>query len=195
MSKRLAFVLLLAASNYAHSQGVVVFQNGVTELASGGFYEGTIDTEFRAAAPTEPQFENDNISVDQFDGGFQTQGAIRFANLLISDGGLVPDELAREGIIFAEFSIWKQSPSQSDASIDFNRIIGPDASTGAFWDEEDTWASLGGDLIPDAAGLLDGDPVARDDQESAATPDFQDSGSRFAKNDVVILNPNDRFVF
>lgn len=192
MTKRLASVLLLvAATNLAHGQGVVMFQDGVTELPSGEFYEGTIDTEFRAAAPTEPQFENINISVDQFDGGFQTQGAIRFENLLISQGGLVPDGLDRDGIIFAEFGIWKQSPSQSDATIGFHRIVGQDTTTGDWWDEEDTWASIGGDLIPDAAGLLDGDPIKRDDVEAASVPDFLDSGARFADDNLVTLNPND----
>lgn len=189
--RRLPLVFLLVFTSSVSGQGVVLFQDGVTELPSGDLYDGTIDTEFRAAAPTEPQFENDNISIDQFDGGFQTQGAIRFEGLLISDGGLVPDELPRDGIIFAELSIWKQSPSQSDASIDFNRIIGPDASTGSFWDEEDTWASLGGDLIPDAAGLLDGDPIARDDIEAASVPDFQDTGDRFETGTFVVLNPDE----
>ena len=191
MPTRLPCILLLVIATPVFSQGVVKFQDGVTELPSGELYDGTIDTELRAAAPTTPQFENQNLSVDQFDGGFQTQGAIRFENLLLSDGGLVPDELPRDGIIFAELSLWKQSPSQSDANIDFNRIVGPDTTSGAFWDEEDTWASLGGDLIPNAAGLLNGDPITRDDVEAAAAFDFQDSANRFADDEVVVLDPTD----
>lgn len=192
MTRRLLFISLLAVVSPAFGQnGVIKFQDGVTPLNDGSLYEGTVDTEFRAAAPTDPQFENDNISVDQFDGGFQTQGAIRFDNILLSDGGLLPDELPADEIIFAEFSIWKQSPSQSDANIDFHRVVGPDTTSGAFWDEEDTWASLGGDLIPDAAGLLDGDPITRDDVEAAAAVDFSDSGSRFGPDSVVVLDPNE----
>lgn len=190
MMKRLQMICFLAISSQAFGQGVAFFQDGVTEVADG-LYEGTIDTEFRAAAPTVPQFENINISIDQFDGGFQTQGALRFENLLLSDGGLIPELDSRDKLIFAELQIWKQSPSQSDANIDFNRIIGRDTTSGAFWDEEDTWASLGGDLIPDAAGLLDGDPIMRDGVEAAADFEFQDTGARFAPDAVVTLNPND----
>ena len=192
MSRSMAcLVLMLVPTSLVCGQGVALFQDGVTELPGGGLYEGTIDTEFRAAAPTEPQFENVNISVDQFDGGFQTQGAIRFTDLLVSEGGLVPDELPREGIIFAELAIWKQSPSQSDANIDFNRVVGPDTTTGEFWDEEDTWASLGGDLIPDEGGLLDGDPITRDDVEAASAFEFQDSATRFGPDQVVTLDPTE----
>lgn len=191
MTRRLLVLFVLAIACPALGQGVVTFQDGVTELPNGDLYEGTVDTEFRAAAPTDPQFENDNISVDQFDGGFQTQAAIRFENLLISDGGLVPDELPRDGIIFAELALWKQSPSQSDAMIGFHRVLGADSTSGDVWTEEDTWASLGGDLIPDEAGLLDGDPIARDDIESASLPDFLDSGDRFAPDAVVVLDPEE----
>ena len=185
-----AILLLLVASTPVFSQGVLFFQDGVTELPSGDLYDGTLDTEFRAANPTEPQNELPNLSIDQFDGGFQTQAAIRFENILVSDGGLLPDELTADKITFAEFRLWKQSPSQSDANIDFNRILGPDTTSGAIWNEEDTWASLGGDLIPDAAGLLDGDPISRDDIEATSVPDFQDSPNRFDDGVAVVLDPS-----
>lgn len=192
MTRRLILLFsLLAAASSALGQGVVIFQDGTTLLNNGEFYQGTVDTEFRAAAPTDPQFENDNLSVDQFDAGFQTQGAIRFENVLISDGGLLPDGLKPEDISFAEFAVWKNSPSTSDANIDFSRIVGPDRTSGAVWNEEDTWASLGGDLIPDAAGLLDGDPIMRDDVEASSTPDFKDSPDRFGPNSVVVLDPDE----
>jgi hypothetical protein len=138
-------------------------------------YEGTLDTEFRAANPTDSQADNENISIDQFDAGFQTQGAIRFENLLISDGGLIPDGLTRDNILFAELRLWVTSNSDENANIDFNRVIGPDTTSGDFWEEDDTWASLGGDLIPDEAGLLDGDPILRDGVEAAMVPDFSES--------------------
>lgn len=167
-------------------------------LPDGGVYDGTIDTEFRAADPTEPQGGNLNISVDQFDGGFQTQGAIRFENLLVSEGGLIPEGLASEDILFAEFRIWKQSPSQSDAEITFNRVTRPDVTSGDWWQEDDTWASLGGDLIPDGSGLLNGDPInLRPDFNmgilEAAPSDpanFADDPDRFDTDDVVVLDPN-----
>ena len=194
MTKRFLTFFSVAAlcaviSTPTYGQGVIVFQDGSpnSELPNGELYDGTVDTEFRAANPQDPQFENDNLSIDQFDGGFQTQGAIRFENILLSDGGLLPDELPREGIIFAEFSVWKQSPSQSDAQIDFSRVVGPDSTSGEIWGEEDTWFSLGGDVIPDEAGLLDGDPIARDDMESRVMPDFSDSADRFGPDEVVVL--------
>ncbi|MEQ8849732.1 hypothetical protein [Botrimarina sp.] len=174
LKRTLVGLALVAPASLAHAQVAVEFRDGVTMLPGGGLYDGTIDTEFRAANPTTEQGENQEISVDDFDGGFQTQGAIRFENLLVSDGGLVPDGLNRDQILFAEFRLWKTSPTASDAIINFNRIVGPDTSTGQFWQEDDTWASLGGDLIPDQGGFLDGDPILEDGIEAATTPDFQD---------------------
>ncbi len=175
MLKRLfAGTALLFLPQLGQAQIAVTFQDGVTPLLGGGFYDGTIDTEFRAANPTEEQGENQNISVDDFDGGFQTQGAIRFGNLLISDGGLIPNGLNRDQILYAEFRVWKTSPTTSDAIINFNRVVGPDSTSGDFWQEDDTWASLGGDLIPDAGGFLNGDPILENGIEAATVPDFQD---------------------
>jgi hypothetical protein len=87
--------------------------------------------------------------------------------MLISQGGLVPDDLAREDILFAELRLWGTSGSDAGANITFHRVLGQD------WDEDDTWASLGGDLIPDEFGLLDGDPILADGAEAAVLPDFQ----------------------
>lgn len=190
MTRKLA-VLMIAVLSSSPAIGQTLFiQDGVTSLPGGGTYDGTIDTEFRAANPTDPQDTNVNISIDQFDGGFQTQGAIRFENVLISDGGVLPDGIDRNDIVFAEFRIWKQSPTASDANIDFSRVVGFDTTSGALWDGDDTWASLGGDLIPDEFGLLDGDPITRDDVEASSTADFQDSGSRFGPEDTVVLDSN-----
>lgn len=178
MSKNILFCLALAAlATPAFGQTQVIFQDGVTAIP-GGIYgvdnAGTVDTEFRAANPTTEQGSNPEISVDDFDGGFQTQGAIRFEDLLVSQGGLIPDGLTRDQILFAELRLWKTSPTTSDAIINFNRIVGPDSTSGAFWQEDDTWASLGGDLIPDMGGFLDGDPIVEDDIEASSVPDFQD---------------------
>lgn len=191
MNRQIAFWLMTMVTTPIYGQGVAVFQNGVTQLPGGSVYSGTIDTEFRAAAPTTPQNENPEISIDQFDGGFQTQGAIRFEQLLIGQGGLVPEGLTRNQIVFAELRLWKTSPSDSDANIDFNRIVGKDTTSGDFWEAEDTWASLGGDLIPNEAGLLEGDPISRNGVEAASSPDFKDSPIRFGPTDVVTLKPGE----
>lgn len=202
MLKRLVLLpLLLLTTSPAFGQGLAFFQDGVTVLPGGGIYDGTIDTEFRAANPTEPQGQNPEITVDLFDSGFQTQAAIRFDNLLISQGGLVPDGLARGDILFAELRMWITSPSTLVANVDFNRVIGPDTTSGDFWQEDDTWASLGGDLIPDESGLLDGDPILRDDVEARSVPDFtvdnpgQDSADLFFElgNEFTLTNVDQSF--
>ncbi len=174
MIRRLALIAIgCSATSAVHGQAVT-FRDGVSELPGGGIYDGTIDTEFRAANPTTEQSANEGISIDDFDGGFQTQGAIRFENLLVSQGGLVPDQVAsgQFELVFAELSLWVTSNTDSNAVINFNRIVSVDSTSGDFWQEDDTWASLGGDLIPDQGGFLDGDPIKEDGTEAAATPDF-----------------------
>jgi hypothetical protein len=187
----LQFVLVasILPATAAMGQISVTYQNGVT-LIPGGTYDGTFETELRAANPTESQAENEEISIDEFDAGFQTQAAIRFGNLLVSQGGVVPSGLAREDILFAELRLWGTSSTDADANIDFHRVVGPDTTSGAFWEEDDTWASLGGDLIPDDFGLLDGDPILANDIEARSVRDFQvdpllaasDSGDLLAAN-------------
>jgi len=178
--KRLAAATIVMTTTATASYGQsVTFQDGVTPLPGGGFYDGTIDTEFRAANPTTAQGDNPSISVDDFDGGFQTQAAIRFENLLISEGGALPDQVATGDfqIVFAELALWKYSPTTSGANITFNRVLGPDLDRregSGPWGLDDTWSSLGGDLIPDQGGFLDGDPILEDDMEAASVPDFQD---------------------
>jgi hypothetical protein len=172
--RRLALVAIGCSATSAVYGQAVTFRDGVSELPGGGIYDGTIDTEFRAANPTEEQSSNEGVSIDDFDGGFQTQAAIRFENLLVSQGGLVPDQVAsgQFELVFAELTLWVTSNTDSAATINFNRIVGPDTTSGDFWQEDDTWASLGGDLIPDQGGFLDGDPIAENGIEAAITPDF-----------------------
>ncbi|MGL4514260.1 MAG: PEP-CTERM sorting domain-containing protein [Lacipirellulaceae bacterium] len=133
-------------------------------------YDSTIDTEFRAANPTDPQGEKEFLSIDEFDGGFQTQGAIRFGNVFGGQFG-VPNGV---DILFAELEFYATSATDAAAVIGFNRVLGPDANRAAGsgpWNNDDTWFSLGGDLIPDGAGLLDGDPIVQDGVESSVNPD------------------------
>ena len=73
------FVVVYAAAP-AWAQVSVTFQQEVNG------YLGTVDTTFRAADPlgqtsVPPPDIADFVSVDEFDGGFQTQGALRFEGL------------------------------------------------------------------------------------------------------------------
>lgn len=152
MFKRFSFalaVIVLTAPSWAQT---VSFQNGVTELIGGGFYEGTDDTEFRSAEPglNEPQGENLTISVDGDDGGNVTQGAIRFGNLLVSQGGLVPDQVATGAfpITNATLTLYSRSGTADDANIEFHRVVGVDNETGGFWQEDDTFNDLTDNVIP-----------------------------------------------
>lgn len=174
----LTTTIVATLTTTAFGQVALTFQDGITPLPGGGQYDGTVDNEFRAANPTTSQSENQSMSIDDFDGGFQTQGAMRFENLLVSEGGALPDEVT-DGtfeILFAELSLWVTSPTSSDANVSFNRVLGPDLDrrTGSgVWGNDDTWASLGGDLVADQGGFLDGDPIREDGTDASATPDFQ----------------------
>lgn len=134
---------------------VVDFQNGITELLGGGFYEGIIDTEFRSQDPglTASLANNENISVDGEDGAGglnETQSAIRFEGLV--ESGLLPTFVNRTDIRFASLSLWKNSPSEDLVNIEFHRVIGPDTFAGRVWEEDDSWADLAFDLLPTPTG-------------------------------------------
>lgn len=142
----------------AFAQLSVVFQEGLNG------YAGTLDTEFRAANPVDPQGEKDFVSVDAFDGGFQTQGALQFTNLFGPGPNQVPLGVT---IAFATLDFTVGSTSDVDAIISFHRVLAASP-----WDESSTWLSLGGDLTPDpVTGLLDGYPILQDDVESLIVPD------------------------
>lgn len=182
---------LLIMSSSAMAQRVV-FQDGVTELSPGVFYQGTEDTEFRSADPglQMPQGEMESISVDGFDNGNVTQGVIRFTNLLQSEGGLLPDGIANGTIPIrkAFLTLYKNSPSD-DGIIEFHRVIGPDTTSGLPWSEaDDAWIDLVDVLIPDPSGNIQefpmrgsfvdrGDGITTffgDGTEVATNPDFDD---------------------
>ena len=170
----------------------VVFQDGVTELSPGVFYDGTEDTEFRSADPglVVPQGAEENISVDGFDNGNVTQGVIRFTKLLQSEGGLLPDGIADGSVPIrkAFLTLYKNSPSD-DGIIEFHRVIGPDTTSGSPWNEQnDAWIDLVDVLIPDPSGNIQefpmkgsfvdrGDGITTffgDGVEVATNPDFDD---------------------
>jgi hypothetical protein len=158
LRKIFAFLIAICTTAPASAQLSVSFQEGVNG------YAGTVDTEFRAANPLDPQGDKGFVSIDEFDGGFQTQGALRFENLFGSQPGQVPNDVT---IAFATLTVWVDSSSDLEAVIGFNRVL-----PASPWDESSTWFSLGGDLIPDpVTGLLDGDPILQDDVESLAVPE------------------------
>jgi hypothetical protein len=187
--------LFVTFASPAFAQFSITFQNGVTLLPSGGVYEGTEDTEFRSLEPglVTPLGENPAITVDGDDNLNVTQGAIRFTDLLVSEGGALPDEVATGAfpITRAVLTLWKMSPSD-DGVIEFHRVIGEDNFSGDFWADDDAWADLVEILVPDPTGrpqefpfygnFLDpdmdgvetffGDPVVG---EIAPMPEFSDS--------------------
>jgi hypothetical protein len=196
MLKRISAAIALMAAFAAvpgFGQTSVTFQNGVTMLP-GGLYEGTVDTEFRSEEATGAQGENETMTIDGNDGGNEAQGAIRFENLLISQGGLVPDGLSRQDILFAELRLWIVSNSDDEANIEYSRVVGPDTTKGDVWDDEDTWVSLGGDLFANEGGFLDCNlptatvdlcPIRRDDVEAASVPDFVEANPGLESSDIL----------
>lgn len=158
LRKLFAILLVTSATTPALAQLSVSFQQGVNG------YMGTLDTEFRAANPVDPQGDKDFVSIDEFDGGFQTQGAIRFEDLFGPQPGRVPNDVT---IAFATLTVRVTSSSDIDAILGFHRVL-----PASPWDESSTWLSLGGDLDPDPiTGLLDGDPILQDGIESTADPE------------------------
>ncbi|MGD9637366.1 MAG: DNRLRE domain-containing protein [Pirellulales bacterium] len=160
-----AVLVLLAVASPAAAQLSATFQQGVDG------YAGTVDTTFRANRPLgEPNIETgvtpdqeQFISVDEYDEGFQTQGALRFENLFGNQPGQVPAGLT---ITFATLTVRVTSASDPEAILSFNRVL-----PASPWTETSTWFSLGGDLIPDEGGLLDGDPILQNNVESLTVPD------------------------
>src|SRR5262245_1104128 len=131
MSRRILAILFAALSaTPAAAQLSKSFQQGVNG------YTGTLDTTLRAAVPVDPDGEMPFVSVDEFDGGFQTQGALRFENLFEGQGGPVP---AGVTIAFATLTLFIESSSTAEAQIGFNRVL-----PASPWDESSTWLSLGG---------------------------------------------------
>lgn len=156
---------LFAIVSGVHAQpqsGRVVFQNGVTLLPGGGFYEGTEDTEFRSASLTDPPgfLEEEEISVDGNDNGNQTQGAIRFTELV--ESGLLPAGIADGTVPIrrAFLTLYKTSPSD-DGLIEFHRIVGTDLFKGLTqptvdprWEETDAWGEMEFNITPGPDGRL-----------------------------------------
>lgn len=184
LRKLSAFLVVVCAAAPAAAQLSVTFQEGV----SG--YAGTKDTTFRAADPlgqtsVPPPGIADFVSIDEFDGGFQTQGALRFENLFGNQTGLVPTGVT---IAFATLTVRVTSSSDIDAILGFHRVLPGHISDPNNmlrpvptdpWGEDDTWFSLGGDLEPDPiTGLLDGDPILQNGVESTANPE------------AIVLTPN-----
>src|SRR5262245_27993578 len=170
----LAVLTAVCMAAPASAQVSITFQQGV------GGYTGTVDNEFRAANPVDNFGTKEFISVDEFDGGFQTQGALRFDNIFGNQPGRVPLGVT---IGFATMTVRVTSASDANAILSFDRVL-PGHMTDPHnsrppgvlptdpWGNLDTWFSLGGDLEPDPiTGLLDGDPILQDDIEALSTHD------------------------
>lgn len=210
-----AILLLSGAPSYA--QFSVTFQDG-RMLPTGVVYNGTDDTEFVSAdlAGSNPRNEAATITVDGNDGGNIAQGAIRFNNLLISQGGAIPDEVATNPDAFtireAKLTFYKTSPSENDAQIAFWRVIAEDNLSGEFWKEDDAWGDLVDNIFPigpnttfvewpfGPADLFQFTPAGTGLQpptgETALTPDFAEGVTpkiyEFQGQEFVVLD--DEFV-
>jgi len=158
LSSILVALVAAAAPQAVMAQLSVSFQQDVNG------YSGTVDTEFRAIDAFDPQGTKAFVSVDEDDGGFQTQGALRFENLFGNQPGQVPSGVT---IAFATLSLFVNSSSDATATISFNRVL-----PASPWTQDDTWFSLGGDLSTNpVTGLIERDAILQDDIESLATPD------------------------
>src|SRR5262245_24120901 len=109
-----ALLIALCATAPASAQVAITFQQGV----SG--YMSTVDNEFRAANPVDSFGAKEFISVDEFDGGFQTQGALRFDDIFGNQPGRVPLGVT---IGFATLSVRVTSASDAEAILSFDRVL------------------------------------------------------------------------
>lgn len=160
LNKQLLAMTVLAATPLAFSQTTTyVFQQGTpiralqggVEILAGPTYTGTDDVEFSSAdlQPTGgTRGEEPVMTVDGSDGGNVVQGAIRFADLLETEGGLIPIEVTTGDFTIANARIeyWKSSGTAADAQIAFHQVIAVDNKTGEFWDEDDSWGTNVTDL-------------------------------------------------
>lgn len=163
----------------------VAFQQGVDD------YTGAVDTEFRSANSTSDLSGELEISVDQSDGSIpglvnRTQGAIRFDNIFGAGPGQVP---LNEEIFFAELVFFVTSPTDDDAIISLDRVLGADqnrASGSGVWQETDTWFSLGGSTTTNQAGVLEFDPI-----EVGNSPILGPGNEALAAPEDALANPSD----
>ena len=146
MSKQISYALLtvLLVSSANAQQFSVTFQDGLM-LPTGVIYDGTDDVELVSADLINPDRGSaPTITVDGDDGGNIAQGAIRFSNLLVSEGGAVPDQVTTGAftITNATMRLWRISGTAANAEIAFHRVIAEDNLSEEFWTEEDSWGTL-----------------------------------------------------
>lgn len=145
MSKQISYALTLLVVSSANAQQFsVTFQDGLL-LPIGTVYDGTDDVELVSADLINPDRGGaPTITVDGDDGGNIAQGAIRFSNLLVSEGGAVPDQVTTGAftITNATMRLWRISGTADDAEIAFHRVIAEDNLSEEFWTEEDSWGTL-----------------------------------------------------
>jgi hypothetical protein len=160
MSQKLLAVLILTCAAGTASAAVTVTFN---QDENG--YTGTHDTTFYFGAAFTPRGEDTEMSIDEDseDPG-PTQGAIRFANILQSEGGPIPTVNITIG--YAELYIWADDPANATSMINFHRVLAASP-----WDENSTWASEDGGLFPDGSGNV-AKPILYNNVEAQSTPEF-----------------------
>jgi hypothetical protein len=155
--KLLVLLTLLCVAATESAAITVTFQQDVNG------YTGTEDTQFWSADPFTPVGEDPSIAIDEDDGGGATQGALRFTNIIGNQMGQIP---ANSTVTFAELQIFVVDPGGATSMINFHRVLGASP-----WNEESTWETLGGGLVPDETGVVP-KPILYNDTEARATPDF-----------------------
>lgn len=148
----LTLLALTATASTTIGAGLAVFQNGLNG------YTGAQDVELNAEFNLPRGLglgEQVAMSIDESNGGFISQGALRFDDIF--DTGQGPASFDRipvgEEIVFAEIRLLVVSQADGDATISFNRVLGadqnrlegPGGDLDTPWDDQDTWRSLGGD--------------------------------------------------
>jgi hypothetical protein len=159
--KLLAVLMMICAAGTASAATTVTFNQ------DDNGYTGTLDTTFYSGAAFTPRGEDTEMSIDEdsdAENPGPTQGAIRFANIFQNEGGPIPTVNTTIG--YAELYIWADDPANPDSDINFHRVLAASP-----WDEDSTWESEGGGLIPDETGFL-AKPILYNDVEAQSAPEF-----------------------
>jgi hypothetical protein len=156
----LAFpVLFLAPPSCFGQSSKIVFQNGIDG------YQGTVDTEIWALAPTTLLESNPNASSDANNDGGESQVLIRFDDIVGSTPRSVP---LRSRIVSARLLV---SAFDQGSTVNLHRMLVP-------FSKSATWSSL-----------IDG--VSADDLEASRQKDSFTFGKIAANTSIVVFDVTD----
>jgi hypothetical protein len=156
----LVFPLLLLASPSCFGQSSkIVFQNGIDG------YQGTVDTEIWALAPTTLLESNPNASSDANNDGGESQVLIRFDDFLGNTDRLVP---LRSHIVSARLLV---SAFDQGSTVNLHRMLVP-------FSKSATWSSV-----------IDG--VSADGLEASRQKDSFTFGKIAANTSIVVFDVTD----